>query len=75
MNKVKNVRIDGKMVKWTVEYDEGLTRTREYRTNQYGEGIFDITNGDCRQINGTLDFSLAGYSESGIRKKLKRIYE
>lgn len=73
MNKVKNVKVDEKMVKWTVEYADG--RTRDYRTNQYGDGVFDITNGDCRQITGTCDFSLAGYSVSGIRKKLNRIYK
>lgn len=73
MNKVKNIKVDGKMVSWTVEYWYG--NTREYRTNQFGDGVFDITNGDCRQITGICDFSLAGYSVSGIRKKLNRIYK
>lgn len=56
-------------------WEEALVPTN-YFTNTAGEGIFTCKeNGSIKQITGTCQFCLTGYSVSGARKKIKRWFE
>lgn len=84
--KVKNLMLDKDgMWMWTVlkedwiygedGWKEAIVPT-DYFTNTAGEGIFTYEeNGNLKQIIGTCQFSLTGYSVSGARKKIKRWFE
>ena len=84
--KVKNLMLDKDgMWMWTVleedlvygedGWEQALVPT-DYFTNTSGKGIFYYEeNGNLKQITGTCQFSLTGYSLSGARKKIKRWFE
>lgn len=86
MIKVNNLRCDfDGMWMWTIlkedliygedGWEEALVPTN-YFTNTAGEGIFTYEeNGNLKQITGTCQFCLNGYSVSGARKKIKRWFE
>jgi hypothetical protein len=52
-----------------VFYADDITgTTREYRTNDNGEGLW--TN--SKQVRGTCQFQITAKTASGIRKQIKR---
>lgn len=85
--KIENLKVEkwedeGKIFeKWTWShkvYDSFLDTyiVREYKTNDFGEGIFKyISCIGWQQVAGTLDFSLRGLTLSGARQKLNRRFD
>lgn len=60
---------------WSWEI-KGRTRY-SYHTNNCGEGIFEYDSKTCetRQLTGTCQFTIAGYTASGARAKINRWIE
>ena len=81
---IKNLYLEENQWFWTYVDDEGSET--QYRTNSYGEGMWEyVKTGtwmvqkkqhlwEWKQITGTCQFSLRGYSLSGARKKLKNAF-
>ena len=83
--KIRNLRKESDSFRWTwTVIDSDVIH--EYRTNAYGEGLWVYAPNGCvwvengkstpvfewRQIEGTCQFSLKGYTISGARRKLLR---
>jgi hypothetical protein len=80
MNNVKNLKKNENYWSWSFEEEPNY----RYFTNDDGAGIFSqkikretnyANECDVKQLEGTSQFSLRGYSLSGARKKLNRYYE
>ncbi|MBQ5558254.1 MAG: hypothetical protein IIT46_00505 [Lachnospiraceae bacterium] len=81
MVKIKNLKMDGKQVFWTVEKrcfhgDKMINCFNfDYFTNVNGEGIFEYNySNQVHQLVGTCDFELKQKTLSGMRKALYRYY-
>ena len=57
---------DGDSWQWRALGEEGVY----YRTDKYGDGVFRIDQNGCRQLTGTLDFSVCGLSEKYAKRKI-----
>ena len=75
--KIKNLKVEGKQVFWTIVRDTGFGKIEvSCFTNKAGEGIFHYVNDgeSVKQDAGTCDFELKQKTVSGIRKALYRYY-
>lgn len=57
--------------KWMWSYDKDFSDTY-WCTSNYGEGVFLFHEGEMRQLEGTLQFSLVGLTDASAKNKIRR---
>ena len=79
MENVKKLNIEGKCWSWEFESEPNVV----YFTNDSGDGIFNqktvretnqANECDVKQITGTGQFNLSGYTKDGARRKLNKYF-
>ena len=71
--KITNLKKNGNQFSWTI-IDNFAEVENDYETDEDGHGIW-VYGGEWKgwkQIRGTGDFTLHGYSLSGARNKIKK---